>query len=59
MLVLALESDGKISIVHRLRGHAGEIHSLSWCPVPDRHIDFGTLEVCSTGRLSLPSSEII
>ncbi|KXJ24615.1 Gem-associated protein 5 [Exaiptasia diaphana] len=44
IIVVQLQEQG-LRLVHRLRGHDSDIHSLSWCPVSIDHLQLG--EACT------------
>ncbi|XP_074865401.1 gem-associated protein 5 [Carettochelys insculpta] len=43
-MVVIIDISRKREVIHRLRGHDDEIHSLAWCPVPGEDVLFSRQE---------------
>uniref|UniRef100_A0A8C8VFV3 Gem nuclear organelle associated protein 5 n=1 Tax=Pelusios castaneus TaxID=367368 RepID=A0A8C8VFV3_9SAUR len=54
-MVIIIDISRKREVIHRLRGHDDEIHSLAWCPVPGEEL-YSQQEVLQEGEV--PNGEL-
>ncbi|KAM7161684.1 gem-associated protein 5 [Macrochelys suwanniensis] len=56
-MVVIIDISRKREVVHRLRGHDDEIHSLAWCPVPGEEVLYSRQEELQEGEV--PNGELM